>query len=77
MSSNLNEHDLKVAHDLGTLEGQIAAIYENTRVLPELVRKVERHDTQLGLIGWIGGSTVFVFLTAIGTWFKTHFFPGR
>lgn len=69
----IDQHDLDVAHDLGTLEGKLAAIYENTKSLPDLIAKVERHDAQLKLILWGGGLSITTFFTFILAWIKSHF----
>jgi len=74
--SPLDPHDLSLAHDLGTLEGKVAAIYENTKNLPDLIAKVERHENQLRIINWIASTAVFVLLMNIGAWVKSHFFDG-
>ena len=72
----LDQHDINVAHDLGTLEGKVAAIYENTKNLPELIAKVEKHEQQLRFINWIASTAGFVFLMQLGAWVKAHFAPG-
>lgn len=73
----IDQHDLNVAHDLGTLEGKLAAIYENTKVIPELIKKVERHDTQLRFIRWIGVTTIGALVSACVAWLKAQFSSGR
>lgn len=75
--ASIDQHDLSVAHDLGTLEGKIAAIYENTKVLPDLIAKVERHDTQLRFIRWIGVTTIGALISGCIAWFKAQFSSGR
>lgn len=75
--SPIDQHDLSVAHDLGTLEGKLAAIYENTKGLPALALKVERHETQLRFIRWIGATSVLAVLSTCVAWLKTHFTAGR
>jgi hypothetical protein len=65
----LDTHDLQIAHDLGTVEGKLSAILENTKVLPELMQKVESHDTQLHLIRWIGVTLVGVLAALAVAWF--------
>lgn len=73
----IDQHDLAVAHDLGTLEGKLAAIYENTKILPALALKVERHETQLRFIRWLGTTTIVALLAAGLAWVKAYFTSGR
>jgi hypothetical protein len=73
----IDQHDLSVAHDLGTIEGKLAAILENTKILPELALKVERHETQLRFIRWVGTTSIGGIIALAIAWFKTHFSPGR
>ena len=65
----LDTHDLQIAHDLGTVEGKLAAILENTKVLPELVRKVEVHDTELKFLRWAGVTLVGALIALAVAWF--------
>ena len=73
----IDQHDLSVAHDLGTIEGKLAAILENTKVLPELALKVERHETQLRFIRWVGTTAIGGAIAFIIAWFKAQFSSGR
>lgn len=73
----IDQHDLSVAHDLGTLEGKLAAIYENTKILPALALKVERHETQLRFIRWAGITTIGAIISAGLAWLRAQFTSGR
>jgi len=68
----IDNHDLQVAHDLGTVEGKLAAILENTKILPELMRKVEAHDTQLSMIRWVGTTAIGGVIAFFVAWFKSR-----
>jgi hypothetical protein len=73
----IDPHDLQVAHDLGTVEGRLDAILEHTRVIPELMKKVEKHETQLRFIRRAGFSTLAALLSLVVAWVKSHFPSGR
>lgn len=67
------QHDLQVAHDLGTLEGKVAAILQYTSQIPEIAKKVEKHESQLRLIRWGGVTTVTAFIAIFVAWIKSQF----
>jgi len=75
--SPIDSHDLSVAHDLGTLEGKVGAIYDNTKVIPELIAKVAKHETQLRFIRKLGFVSLVALLGLIVEWIKTQFSSGR
>lgn len=73
----IDPHDLQVAHDLGTVEGRLDLLLERTQNLPELVKKVEKHDIQLSFIAWVGGTAVASFFLFLVAWAKSRFLQGR
>ena len=73
----LDPHDLQVAHDLGTVEGRLDLLLDRTKDLPQLMQKVEKHETQLRFIRKLGFAGVVALLSLVVAWFKTQFSTGR
>jgi hypothetical protein len=73
MPNEPNEYDIRFSHDLGTLEGKIAAIYENTKVIPKLIEKVEKHETQLNVLSWVASTTVGAIILGFFGWLGSKF----
>jgi len=70
--SEHDNHDNDVERTLGRLESAVAAIHENTKVLPELTLKVERHDNELRAVKYIAGAGFLAIIGNIVGWIKSH-----
>lgn len=74
---NFEQHDIQVAHDLGTLEGKVAAILQYTSQIPDIAKKVEKHENQLRFIRWAGVTSVGALISLVVAWFRAQFSTGR
>lgn len=62
-----------LGHEIGQIQGGISTLLERTADLPELRTKVNRHESELSLLKWVGGTAVAGAMTAAWAAFKAKF----